>query len=203
MIRQMLFLTAVIGLGLAGCDKPPADSHDHAGQSHDHADHSHGAASKTNDSASAPSAASRPAGESAETAIEADSQGHHHEAMHGGKLVELGGDHIFVEICLNANMGEIAIYINDCTNPIRISQPTIELHAAVPGFSNAKHTFDMSIPARENPLTGEKTGDSAEFRGRHEHLRELASLDGVIAEITVRGKKYENVKFSTDIVADK
>lgn len=188
---------AIAGLlALCACDKPPAKSDDHAGHSHDDV---------VKPAAAAGDAASQPAGEAhAEHAAgEPDSQGHEHVAPHGGKLVELGGDHVFVEICLNANLGEIAVYVGDCTNPIRISQPTLELHAAVPGFANAKHTFDMSIPARENPLTGEKTGDSAEYRGRHEHLRELSSLEGVIAEITVRGKKYENVKFSTDILADK
>ena len=190
MARPVILPAVVSMLALFACDKPPANTPTAPAK---------GAAAS--DVVSPPPQTSQPTtNEHVEGA--SDSKGHHHPPPHGGKLVELDEDHVFIEICLNANLGEIAIYITDGDAPIRIPQPTIELHAAVPGFDVAKHVIDLSIPARDNPLTGDKAGDAAEFRARHDNLYNLSSLEGVIAEIFVRGKKYENVKFSTNILAD-
>lgn len=132
-----------------------------------------------------------------------DSQGHRHTPPHGGRLVELGADRVFVEICLNANLGEIAVYITDGEKPVRIGQPTLEIAAAVPNAAAARHTWTLVVPARENPFSGDTAGGAAEFRCRHDYLRELESLEGTISSITVRGRKYEHVHFLADILADK
>ncbi len=118
---------------------------------------------------------------------------HHHTAPHGGTLVVLGDEAAHVELLLDNKEGQLTAYVLDAEaeKAIRIIQPEIEL---VLSGKDAKSTVPLKLAAVENPLTGEKVGDSSEFVVKDDKLKNLKRFDVTIKSVTLRGVKFENVK---------
>jgi hypothetical protein len=112
--------------------------------------------------------------------------GHHHDAPHGGILVELGEHFANLELILDATTGTVTGYVLDghADQAIRIEQKEIVLRG---------RTADVTLQAVGSPLTGEKPGDSSQFEGRSEALKGTKEFDGTIVRIVVKGRELTNV----------
>ena len=87
--------------------------------------------------------------------------GHHHNAPHGGTLVELEEETFNLELLADPEEGVLTAWTLDghCEHPVRIVQDEIDLTLDIGG--TAVH---VRLDGTENVLTGEKKGDTSEFR---------------------------------------
>jgi hypothetical protein len=117
---------------------------------------------------------------------------HHHVAPHGGSLVELEHEALNLELLVDPSTGTMTAWVLDgeCENAIRIPQETIDLTLALSGTAVA-----VRLDAVENPLTGEKKGDTSQFRGAHDGLRGAGEFDGAVRSVKVGPRAFGNVKF--------
>lgn len=125
-----------------------------------------------------------------------DEDDHHHEAPHGGVLVELG-DHVGnIEFLLEED-GTLTAYVFDAhaENAVRIEQPTLELLITVGDSTEA-----VSLDAVANALTGESVGDTSEFVARVQSLAGKANFEAELKNITFKGVDFANilVSYSTE-----
>ena len=124
--------------------------------------------------------------------------GHSHAAPHGGVLAELGEHEAAAEITLDRATGTLDLYLLDshAENPVRIAQETIR--AAVEIGDGEK--IDLELKPVASELTGEKTGDSSQFRGQHEKLVTPGKVRVEISDMNLRGKMYDSVEFAIPAV---
>ncbi|MCG3205806.1 MAG: hypothetical protein KCHDKBKB_02529 [Elusimicrobia bacterium] len=117
----------------------------------------------------------------AETAHE-----HEHKAPHGGTLVELGEEFAHIELVLDQATGQLTAYALDgeAENSVRLSQKEIELTIG---------PVTIKLLAMDNPLTGEKIGDTSEFRSRLGALKAQNQFTGTIKKIQIKGQSFESV----------
>jgi hypothetical protein len=120
--------------------------------------------------------------------VETHTHTHEHTAKHGGTLVELGGEFAHLELVVDGQTGKITAYAMDAEveKSERLKQEIVGL------LVNGKA---VELSAVANELTGEKVGDTSEFTGQADMLKALKAFDGVIVEITVRGRTFKNVAF--------
>lgn len=118
---------------------------------------------------------------------------HHHTAPHGGTLVVLGDEAAHVELVLDAKDGSLTGYVLDgeSEKAVRVAQPEIALELT---GKDVKSTVTLSLKAVENALTGEKSGDTSEFKAQNDALKNLKRFDVLIKQITIKGVKFDNVK---------
>jgi len=119
------------------------------------------------------------------------SGGHSHAAPHGGVLAELGEHEAAAEVTLDRATGTLDLYLLDshAENPVRIAQETIR--ATVDVRQGEKVEIELKSVASE--LTGEKAGDSSQFRGQHEKLVTPGQVRVELGEMNLRGKTYDGV----------
>jgi len=119
-------------------------------------------------------------------------QGHEHTAPHGGTLIVFGKEFAHLEIVIDGSSGQITAYALDgeAENAVKIAQESIVIEVEKPS------KFSISLDAVENSLTGEKRGATSEFRGQSEQMKALREFDGVVKAVTIRGQKFNNVKFN-------
>lgn len=117
---------------------------------------------------------------------------HEHHAPHHGTLVELGEEFAHVELTLDPAQGVLTGYVLDgeAENPVRISQEIIRVNGVVAG-----KTFSMKLEAVANPLSGEKKGDTSEFRGRCKELVGVTKFEGNLIFVRVKGTQFKKVWF--------
>lgn len=120
---------------------------------------------------------------------------HVFKAPHGGTLLGIGTEFAHVELVHDPETGELAAYVLDgeAKLGVRLEQETIEID--LPGDPPGA----VVLRAVANPLTGERSGDSSEFRGRSELLRGRTSFDGVIRRLDLRGAAVENLAFNVPL----
>jgi len=120
------------------------------------------------------------------------SGGHRHEAPHGGALVELEHEALNLELLVDPSTGTMTAWVLDghCENAVRIPQEAIELTLVLGGTAAA-----VRLDAVENPLTGEKKGDTSQFRGAHDGLRGAGEFAGTVRSVKVGPRAFESVKF--------
>lgn len=113
---------------------------------------------------------------------------HVHRAPHGGTLVELGDHFAQVEFVVDRSAGTMTAYVLDgeAEKPVRIAQKTMDV--TLVGAM-------LTLTAVSNPLTGEKEGDTSEFRGQSESLRGARASSGMLERVTVRGRTFDGVAF--------
>ncbi len=118
---------------------------------------------------------------------------HEHRAPHGGSLVELGEEFAHVELVLDAASGQLSAYVLDgeAEEPVRVTQDRLALSLTPRG--PGQHPIALELRAVANPLTGETIGDTSEFGGRSETLRGTQAFEGVLAELFVKGERFEAV----------
>jgi hypothetical protein len=117
-----------------------------------------------------------------------DDDGHTaHSAKYGGKLIEVGDHCANVEFVLNEEAGELTLHGHDAhaEHPKRLKQETIVATVTAGG-----ETFDVTLNAQANELTGETVGDTSEFVGTHEKLKGVHEFKIVIKDLEIGGEKH-------------
>jgi hypothetical protein len=124
----------------------------------------------------------------------ADHLPHLHVATppHGGTPVALGDDYQ-IEWVLDAPAGRLQAYVLDgeMENFVRITPPSFDLTAQLPGQTQALHFAAMA-----NPATGEQVGSTALFEAQADWLKTTKTFDAVLNEINVKGTVFSNVAFN-------
>jgi hypothetical protein len=118
--------------------------------------------------------------------------GHVHRAPHGGTLVEVGEHAYNLELVRDSAAGKLTAYVLDghAENFIRISAPAIEIVAITGGQRRP-----LSLRAVANPATGETVGDTSQFDGEADWLKNTDEFPGTIPTLEIRGTRFENVAF--------
>ena len=119
-------------------------------------------------------------------------KGHHHEAPHGGTLVELGehGTGFNLEVVHNGETGDLAIHVYDShvSNPVRIKQESITLTV---GTENK----EVVLAAVANPVYEESIGDTSFFEAKGA-LPGVKEFEASVKSVTIKGRTFENIAFS-------
>jgi hypothetical protein len=112
------------------------------------------------------------------------SHGHHHTAPHGGTLIRLGDEFAHIELVLDS--GKLTAYVLDghAENAVRIEQKSLRI--SIDGV-------DVDLAGVENPLTGEKVGDTSEFTGQ---IKNVPRFTGRIPSVTIKGQTFKDVSFT-------
>ena len=117
--------------------------------------------------------------------------GHVHQAMRGGILMELGphGSGHNLELLLN-NKGEFEIFILDAhaENYVRIEQSTIELNLA-------DNNRTITLNAIPDPATGETVGNSSLFR-TSQSVENLLPIKAEMVNVAIGSSNYLNTPLS-------
>ncbi len=118
---------------------------------------------------------------------------HHHEAPHGGTLIALGDHVAHIELVVDAAAGSMTAYVLDgeAANPVRVSAPELEI-AVQPETGDP---FSVRLEAYANVLTGETVGETSEFRGQSDNLKQLDRFRGSMPVLTVRGVEFRDIHF--------
>jgi hypothetical protein len=118
------------------------------------------------------------------------SGGHAHHAPHGGTLVEVGEHAYNLELVRDRDAGKLTAYVLDghAENFIRITAPAIELVAFTGGERRP-----VNLRAVANTATGETVGDTSQFEGQADWLKDADEFPGEIPEIEIRGTTFRNV----------
>ncbi len=122
----------------------------------------------------------------------ARSAGHHHDAPHGGVLVELGDHQFNLEFKFDEARGVLQAWVLDghAENFVRIAQRGLEVQATA-----ADRARVLDFVAVANTMTGETAGDTSLFEVPAEWLRTAKAFDGRLKAITVRGVTFTDVAF--------
>ena len=124
----------------------------------------------------------------------AGEHGHAHHAPRGGHLVEVEPESANLELLVDAETGELVVYLLDAhaERPVRSAREgllvTLEGEAG-------QAPLEFELGARANPLSGETVGDSSEYRGRCERLSQSLRVRGRIHELEMRGRLFRDVGF--------
>jgi len=111
---------------------------------------------------------------------------HHHEAPHGGMLVELGEHVANLELVLDASTGSLTAYVLDghADQPIRLEQKELVLKGKA---------LSVALQAVGSPLTGEKPGDTSQFAGQSDGLKGAKEFDAAVVRIVIKGREFSDV----------
>lgn len=120
--------------------------------------------------------------------------GHHHAAPHGGTLVVFGNEAAHLELVLDNKSGTLTGYVlnNEADSAVRIKQPEIRL--VLDSGDLKTTTMPISLKAVENPLTGEKKGDTSQFEVTNDKLKKLKKFNVTVELIEIKGAKFEKVR---------
>ncbi len=122
------------------------------------------------------------------------SSGHHHEAPHGGALVELGEHVASIEFVFESASGTLTAYVLDAhaENPVRLTGGALFVEIELDG--NDEY-IPLELRGVASSLTGESETNTSQFRGEERALRGQTTFGGTIPAITVRGAVFEEVTF--------
>lgn len=120
--------------------------------------------------------------------------GHAHDAFHeGGVLMELGDHFANLEAVHDSETGLLTIYAIDFhadkwpKSPTESLKVSIETHDGDP--------IEVTLAADVSELRGNKKGASSQFSAEVEALKGLDHFHGTVAEISVKGQVFKDVKF--------
>lgn len=117
---------------------------------------------------------------------------HEHPAPHGGTLVVLGEEFAHVEFVLDATTGALTAYILDggASRGVPLAAPTFEVLVKI-----GDDWQTMVMEQRENALTGETRGNSSEYFGVCEGLRDASRFEARLPMLEIKGQKFSEVGF--------
>lgn len=121
-------------------------------------------------------------------------EGHEHTAPHGGSLVELGEEFAHLELVLDSATGTLTAYALDgeAEQPVRIAAGSLALTVTP---NDAIESHQVTLQAIDNPLTGERVGDTSQFRAIVAVLAGQSRFRGHLVAIQLRGRQFSNVAF--------
>jgi hypothetical protein len=136
------------------------------------------------------SACNRPA---APTGAGAPPTKHEHVPPHGGTPVELGQEEFHVELVRDARAGRLTAYVMDgeLEKFVRLAEPSLALVVKGPGGPT-----NLVLRAIANAATGETVGDTAQFDGEADWIKDRAVFDAEFPLLKIRGHAYSNVGFN-------
>ncbi len=132
-------------------------------------------------------------GGSKEPEAEHGQGGHAHEAKYGGQLVELGHHEGNLEIVVDAKVGKLTAYVLDAHAENFVRLPLESITVVVTAGEGEK---TLALKPVGNPATGEKPGDTSQFEGSADWLKNVASFKATVRELPVKYKTFQNVQFS-------
>lgn len=117
--------------------------------------------------------------------------GHHHEAPHGGTLVEIGDHFAFLELVHDADAGSLTLYVLDghAEKALRVTHPALTLRLEQPGAA----PVTLELKARARAITGETVGDTSEFVVTSDALKGRTSGRGILLEIVIKGQTIKDL----------
>lgn len=117
---------------------------------------------------------------------------HHHEAPHGGTLVELGKHEFNIEFVLDATGGMLTAYVLDAhaSKFLRVAMEKMEII-----LKTGARTETLVLKPVASSATGEKVGDTSQFQAQADGLKGVTAFDGMLKEVNVRGISYTFVSF--------
>ena len=125
---------------------------------------------------------------------------HEHKPPHKGTLVEFGEEFAHLELVIDAASGKVSAYVLDgeAEKAVRVAQKEIEIKVskADKAGTGPAEAFSFTVKAQASVLSGEKEGDTSEFAGQSDKLKDLKIFDAVVSAITVKGKEFKEVKFN-------
>lgn len=104
----------------------------------------------------------------------------------------LGAETYHLELVREPEAGKLTAYLLDgeMENFIRSSETSFTVDAVVNGKTNT-----LVFQAIANSATGETVGDTAQFEAQAAWLKTAANFDATLRQLTVRGRRFENVAF--------
>lgn len=122
---------------------------------------------------------------------------HVHRAPHNGALFQLGDHFANIEFTLDAKTGLLTLYALDAhaENAVRLAQDSIKLTGARierAGGETGELPELVMLPF-ENALTGEKPGDSSEFRVTSDALKGAVKFSGTLAQLEIKGESFTDL----------
>ncbi len=126
--------------------------------------------------------------------VHAQEYHHEHQAPHKGTLIVLCKEFAHVELVLDKISGLLTAYILDGEAETAVALPQEDILLAVK-LKNGKSSFNVTLHAVENPLTGEMVGHASQFQAEVPALKETDSFSGEIKAITIKEIDFDHVTF--------
>jgi hypothetical protein len=119
---------------------------------------------------------------------------HEHKPPHNGTLVVFGEEFAHLEFVLDPSTGKLTAYALDgeAEQAVRMAQKEIELKVRPPGTNESI----VKLTAVGSDLTGETPGDTSQFEGQSELLKNAKEFDAIISAVTLKGQEFKDVKFN-------
>ena len=117
---------------------------------------------------------------------------HHHVAPHGGTLVPLGEHEFNLEFVLDAATGTLNAYVLDAHADDFVRLPVASFQVTA---KRADREETLDFKAAANTATGETAGNTALFTAQADWLKTGGNFEGVLKELTIRGKSYASIAF--------
>lgn len=119
---------------------------------------------------------------------------HEHHAPHQGTLIVLGEEFAHLELVLDSEDGQLRAYALDgeAENALRLVQPDIQLNIQL---NENQEDIDIVLKAIDNVLTGEVIGDTSEFSGQHDLLKNVSQFKGIVKSVDIKGQSFKNIEF--------
>ena len=118
---------------------------------------------------------------------------HEHHPPHQGVLVVLGEEFAHLELVLDSDKGVLTAYSLDGEAENAIPLDRQELVFKITPAHQA--SFNLSLKAVENPLTGETVGHTSEFSAQSDSLKGVKNFFAVIDSVTTKGQEFKDVNF--------
>ncbi len=118
---------------------------------------------------------------------------HHHHAPNGGTLVELGHHQFNLEFVHDAAAGTLTVHVLNAHAEDTVRLDAREVPIVVTTAGGEKR---LSLRPVENRLSNETVGDTSVFSAPADWLKAASGLAGSVPEITVRGLRFEQVRFT-------
>jgi len=121
-----------------------------------------------------------------------ESPGHAHQPKNGGQLVEVGRHQYNIEVLVDAPKGKVTAWFLDAhaEDYVRIPAPSLRMTANV-----GNEPKEVVLAAVANPASGEKVGDTSQFEGAADWLKNLPAFSAAFQDVSIRGTSFGHVTF--------
>lgn len=121
----------------------------------------------------------------------ADEGGHLHSIVHAGAVIVEIGDHFAqMEVDVDAKTGTVSLWLIDHGSAVRSSTHNVPVEVTV-----GTETFSVNCLAQANPVNNQTVGDSSEFKGSDERLKDADHVTGAVGTINIKGHDFSDVTF--------
>jgi hypothetical protein len=121
---------------------------------------------------------------------------HAHVAPHGGDLVVCREEFAHVEVVLDAASGTLSMYLLGAhgEKPVRSTAKQLAARVQV-----GEDTFELTLDAVANDLSGESVGDTSLFQGTDPRLVGAEHVEGTLLSAELRGETFTDLPFHVPV----